>query len=149
VLGRALLPSLRDTQCPDGSWSAYWWKTDAMVTCMAAQTLSALPSAQRRVSRAIDWARAQALHRASVFDQAWFARLLNLGGTADRCAAVRLLASMARQQLADGSWTSGAQMLFPSPCDTRRPPDATPILDDRRVFTTAAALRAIDAISLS
>jgi hypothetical protein len=149
VMGRALLPLLRNTQRPDGSWSAYWWTTDAMVTCMAAQALSALPSTQRRVCRAIAWARTQAMHQASVFDQAWFAQLQNLGGTADRIAAVGLLVCMARQQLADGSWPSGAQLLMPMPCELRRPPDAAPILDARRVFTTAAALRAIDAISIS
>jgi hypothetical protein len=146
VLGSALWPVLESSQGVDGSWGAYWWKTDAMSTALAAEALS--QAAPEAVERAVAWGRDRlTADELTAFDLAWLVRLLRLGGSEDRAAAHAAAGRLAAMQLADGGWPAGAQMLFPAPDTLEREPGAAVYLDEYRVFTTAAALAALSPLS--
>jgi hypothetical protein len=140
----ALSAHLRGAQSPDGSWSAYWWKDDAFSTALAVEALAGDASATGHRARAIAWARDQSPGTGSAFHQAWLAHILMTGSAADQRLAGEAAIALAEEQRADGSWASGAAMLFPAPSQAARDPSGAAVLDDRRVFTTASVLVALE-----
>ncbi|MGN6819793.1 MAG: hypothetical protein ACTHJR_14095 [Sphingomonas sp.] len=136
-----LLASLRGAQAADGSWRAYWWRHDVYSTALAIEALAAVEA--DGLGRALAWMRAQRPDNA--FDLAWQMLALRHGGPADRDAASDLADRLAADQLADGSWSAGADMLFPDPATPHRAPEATCYPDLRRTYTTASALLALEA----
>jgi hypothetical protein len=140
----ALSAYLRGAQGLDGSWGAYWWKGDVFSTALAVEALKGDPAATRPIARAVGWARTRSQNAGSAFDRAWLACILMQGAAADKKAARVLSLDLAREQRADGSWTSGAGMLFPDPSQPARDPIGATILDDRRVFTSASVLVALN-----
>jgi hypothetical protein len=145
-LGATLLGLLRQSQAPDGRWIAYWWQNDIYSTALAAEALAQDPSAAAQRERAVAWGRTQGAHGLPAFDRAWLARLLLQGEEEDRRAAAALVAALAAEQLADGSWTAGAGLLVPDPWLLDRETSPKTYLDQRRVFTTASVLMAIAAV---
>jgi len=141
-----LLGHMRSEQTPEGNWSSYWWRTDSFATALAVQALGG-PEGMLHRRRAIDWARNRLVDdRNSAFDRAWLIRILHAGGPTERDQARRLCVVLAEEQGIDGSWTAGAEMLFPSPCAHVRSEGDNVILDHRAIFTTASVLMAIEEI---
>lgn len=142
----ALSTLLRAGQSPEGCWRAYWWRNDIFSTALAVEALASEGAAAEQIRRAVSWARRQLPAGGSAFDRAWLVRILLYGSEEDRSHAETLAAALASDQRADGSWPSGAFMLFPSPSKVARDPGAALVLDDRRVFTTASVLMAIGSV---
>jgi len=140
----ALTAYLRGAQGPDGSWRAFWWKGDAFSTALALQALKGDASAAANLERGVRWARTRSDTPASAFDRAWLADSLMRGGGDDRKVARALLLELAHEQRPDGSWASGAAMLFPDPSQVAREPIGATFLDDQRLFTTASVLVALN-----
>lgn len=142
ILPDRLIPLLRQSQQADGSWTPYWWRTPAYPTALAAEALAAHGDGAA-VDRAVAWARAQDPAAQSPFCAAAIARVLIAGG--DRAGAEDILAGLVRRQLSDGSWTTGADMIWPRPDQMDGHADFVDVPDDRRVFTTAGVLLAFAA----
>jgi hypothetical protein len=141
----ALSACLLEGQEADGSWSAYWWKGNVFSTALAVEALGDSPVATEHCRRAFAWARGLPPNSGSAFDRAWLTTLLLQGSSMDVAAAEKMALALASEQLADGGWAPGAAMLFPSPAQSVRDPSGVPVLDERRVFTTASALIALSA----
>lgn len=141
----ALTACLLQGQDANGSWNAYWWKGNVFSTALAVEALAHSPEATEHRRRAFVWARGIPPHSGSAFDRAWLTTLLLQGSSTDVAAAETMALGLAGEQLADGSWAPGAAMLFPSPGQKVRDPSDVPVLDERRVFTTASALIALGA----
>ncbi len=138
--GTGLCDALRDRQRADGSWQAHWWRSDVFVTALAMDALAASVD-PRPVKRALGWLRAQ--RPDSAFDRAWQALALRHGDKQDHATARALVVSLLAEQREDGSWASGAEMLFPAPWQQGRDGNATIYPDVRRNMTTASVLRAL------
>jgi hypothetical protein len=133
---------LRDGQSPDGSWRAYWWRTDALATALAVQALAAETSGAEACRRALEWAHRQSPLARSAFDRGWLAQILICGDANDRDCARHILTGLAQEQSADGGWDAGAELLLPHPSRPDREESLIPFLDVRRLFTTASVLAA-------
>ncbi|WP_188580695.1 terpene cyclase/mutase family protein [Tistrella bauzanensis] len=146
LLPDQLIPLLRRSQAPDGSWTPYWWRTPAYPTALAAEAL-AMQGDEAAVGRAVAWAKAQDLAALSPFCVAAIARIVIAGG--DHGAARDILAGLLRTQLSDGSWAVGADMIWPRPDQApdhmESQADIIDVPDDRRIFTTAGVLLAFAA----
>jgi hypothetical protein len=170
AIGAGARRHLRASQRSDGSWRPYWWSDAAYATALAAEALASRgsPSDATRVGAAVAWAAqrvgpdgavtAQALEGPAPFATAWVIRALGLGagegapgvaleGDAKRArdALERATAWLVRNQRADGSWRSSADMWVP-PRDAlpdELPKGAILYFDERRIFTTAVALSAL------
>ncbi|MBA73885.1 MAG: hypothetical protein CMO30_01140 [Tistrella sp.] len=142
ILPDQLIPLLRQSQQADGSWTPYWWRTPAYPTALAAEALAAHGDGAA-VDRAVTWARMQDPAAQSPFCAAAIARVLIAGG--DRARAGDILAELLRRQLSDGSWMTGADMIWPRPDQMDGHTDFLDVPDDRRVFTTAGVLLAFAA----
>lgn len=142
-LDGALSRHLRTAQSAEGWWGAYWWKGNVFSTALALEALAGDASAAGHCARAVAWARSLLPAEGSAFDRAWLAYILMRGSDADRRGAKDLAIALAEEQRADGSWASGAAMLFPDPSQPARDPSGAAVFDDRRVFTTAAVLVAL------
>lgn len=129
-------------QDPDGSWRAYWWRTDVFATALAVDALAVGESGAEACRRALDWAHRQAPLAGSAFDRAWLARMLTRGNGSDLDAARRILTGLAYEQGADGGWAAGAELLLPHPSRLDRDEGLIPYLDVRRLFTTASVVAA-------
>ena len=147
VLSGPPLDFLRAAQ-QDGVWRAYWWVHPAYVTALAAEVLSSAsqPGDRERLASACASARGW-LHRPeenlSAFDLAFCLRVCLAGRAPAEAAAAaeRLL----RLQQPDGGWPKGAVLLVPPPwarVTDRR--DGDRLLDHARVFSTAAAVAALN-----
>lgn len=145
-----LEPFLRTSQSGNGSWTAYWWRTDAFSTGLAVDALvvdavAGEAASSKAVERALAWARAQSSGQA--FDRAWVARILASGDGDDRKAAGSLLGALAREQEADGGWAASASLLLPHPSHLTRHKELAPYLDIRRLFTTASVVAAMTVLA--
>jgi hypothetical protein len=146
VLPGRLASFLRASQGSDGSWRAYWWRTDVFGTALAVDALAGDEDAAYVRGRALCWARRQAPLARSAFDRAWLANILIHGDGSDRDAARFILTGLAQEQSADGGWAAGAELLLPHPSQLDRDQNLVPFLDVRRVFTTASVLAAFTAL---
>ena len=149
---------VRSQQCPDGSWSSYWWTSPHYTTLQAAE-LAALLADQDAVGRAADWAL-----RGQADDGAWsapgaatsaFATALSLSlllnARASSDAAERGILRLAALQDEDGGWPSHPIMRIPLPGDVE--PDkqrrwrlggrGIVVRDQHRTFTSAACVAAL------
>lgn len=142
LLPDRLIPLLQRNQTADGSWRPYWWRSPAYPTALAAEALAAQGD-RVAVGRAVAWARGQDPAAQSPFCAAAIARVLIAGG--DRAGAEDILAGLVPLQLSDGSWTTGADMIWPRPEQMDGHADFLDVPDDRRVFTTAGVLLAFAA----
>jgi len=143
----ALLPDplralLRSQQRPEGNWTAYWWRNDIYATALAVQALDG-PDAAPIGRPACDWAQKQRGHARSAFDRAWLSLILASGEGPCRRQAREICLELASEQRDDGSWRSGAEMLFPRPDARHRSDRDSVILDHRCLYTTASVLMAI------
>jgi hypothetical protein len=144
----AIGPYLREAQ-RDGRWPAYWWSHDAYATALSVEFLAAAKGDgdAKRVAEAVEaasrWAGKTSGTCLSVFDAAWCLRTLCAGSTPSASAAA-VAESLIERQDADGSWPSSACLKVPMPgaTDPARQ-DALLIPDQRRIFTTAAAIGAL------
>lgn len=142
LLPDRLIPLLQRNQAADGSWRPYWWRSPAYPTALAAEALAAHGD-RAAVDRAVAWARRQDPAAQSPFRAAAIARVLIAGG--DRAGAGDVLAGLLSRQLSDGSWMTGADMIWPRPDQMDGHMDFLDVPDDRRVFTTAGVLLAFAA----
>ena len=149
---------VRSQQCPDGSWSSYWWTSPHYTTLQAAE-LAALLADQDAVGRAADWAL-----RGQADDGAWsapgaatsaFATALSLSlllnARASSAAVERGILRLAALQDEDGGWPSHPIMRIPLPGDVE--PDkrrrwrlggrGIVVRDQHRTFTSAACVAAL------
>lgn len=146
LLGTGALNALRRNQSASGAWQAYWWQTDVFATALAAESLLAVPhpANQENIARAINWAASQNDNEAvSAFDLAWRLRLTLLVGSSAPGEVTRRVTRLLDLQQPDGGWPAGAPMLFPSPCQIARAPDAPLCIDQQRNFTTASVQAAL------
>lgn len=141
---------LRRRQRPEGSWQAYWWRSDFFATALAAEALGEASNPDRagedraRVRRAVEWAFSQDLAGQTAFDVAWAIRLASLEPDAvARGRVTDAAGQLLSRQLGDGSWPAGAAMLFPRPWQAERSSDDEVGLDQDRCFTTAAVVGAL------
>jgi hypothetical protein len=148
---------LLERQQPEGHWSDYWWLQPYYPTYMVIEVLAGLDGTEEALHRAGEWLTAR-----QSSDGGWpyepvtcnafatalaVSSLLRLGGAAwsEIERGVRWLVD---HQNADGSFPPGAMMTVPPP-ETVTPPSGIArlflpnVLDDRRLFTTAAAVRAL------
>ncbi|MFL6858893.1 MAG: prenyltransferase/squalene oxidase repeat-containing protein [Allosphingosinicella sp.] len=146
-----LEPFLRARQSDDGSWPAYWWRTDTFSTALAVDALDEGRAGgpgeigAEACRRAIGWARGQSPERMTTFERAWLAFILAHGVEEDREAAALILTGLAREQGTDGGWDAGAELLLPHPSELTRKAGSAVYLDVRRLFTTASVLASINA----
>jgi hypothetical protein len=145
----ALLPALLDVltreQMADGCWRPHWWRSPAYATALAAEALAA-GGRREAVKAAVGWAAAAADTVTGAFETASLARVLALGGEAERASARKLLAGLAGSQAQDGGWASNAVMLVPAPQKAAASAGDRAVADDRRIFTTACVLTAIGSL---
>lgn len=141
VIGEPATTWLLGEQSADGSWASYWWRTDYFATALSLDALSEHPLADGARAQVLAWARQRECDATSVFDRAWLLYMLARLGAREGAGRIAHMLTVA--QRSDGSWDSGAHMLFPHPSEHRRRDDAPIVIDDRRVFTASAALLAL------
>lgn len=146
LLPERLTDYLLSTQDAGGAWRAYWWRTDAFATALAAEGLAQVEAAGESISKAAAWARGQAAAAGGAFDRAWLIRLLLRGGPEDRAQARAMAHALAAEQHLDGGWDASAEMLFPDPGELRRHAHVPVVPDERRLFTAASALLALASV---
>lgn len=165
----ALLKFLLERQRPDGSWRSYWWIEDEYATALAARAIAA--RAPDAVERAIRWGvgrvredgsvRSDIAPRGSAFACALVIQLLLLRADRQdvRHAIERAVDWLVRHARSDGSWQGCAGLRVPFP-DMLAPDtyegwklghriEGAITLDQNNLFTTATALRALDAWTTS
>lgn len=148
VLDGALDGSLLGGQSSDGSWEAYWWRSDALATALAVHSLRRVEGSQEALARALGWARRQG-STSSPFDIAWLVQILCAGGDEDRRLAAGLAETLLAQQEEDGGWPASASMLFPAPSVRSRGASSPCVFDERRCFTSASVLMALSELTRS
>jgi hypothetical protein len=145
---------LRRTQTEAGNWHGYWWGDSEYPTLLAVQALAAWgeDEDEPRIDAAAKWV-AQCCPTSSAFALACRVRIL---AVRNREAATRLASTLVEMQNSDGSWPSSALMRIPPPhiVDPESAPTwsldrkgfASLRLDQNRLYTTATALEALQAI---
>ncbi|HEX8484510.1 prenyltransferase/squalene oxidase repeat-containing protein [Sphingomonas sp.] len=146
VIGQPLNAFLLSAQDTDGTWPAYWWRSDAFSSALAAQSLAQVAGTGESVARAVAWARGQVASESAAFARAWLIALLLRGGTKDRGQARALAVALAAEQRSDGGWDASAAMLFPDPAEIHRRPGMPVVPDERRLFTAASTLLAFSSL---
>jgi squalene cyclase len=149
---------VRSQQCPDGSWSSYWW-TSPHYTTLQAVELAVLLADHDAVGRAAEWAL-----RSQADDGAWsapgaatsaFATALSLSlllnARASGHPVERAIWRLAALQEDDGGWPSHPIMRIPLPGDVE--PDkrrrwrlggrGLVVRDQHRTFTSAVCVAAL------
>ena len=145
MLPGTLTDLLCATQAPEGFWPAYWWRGNAFATALAVEALAGEEAAEDARRRAMAWAKRQAPLAGSAFERASLVQILSRGEADDVETARTILTSLFDEQSSDGGWESGAALLLPHPSEAHPKEDLEPFLDVRRLFTTAAVLKAITA----
>lgn len=134
---RAWLRSARQ----DRGWSSYWWDHDAYATGLAVEQLAGehLEGTAAAVQVVEAWLAGPA-EALTAFDLAWSLRALVAAGVDGTATAERLRAL----QQADGGWPAGARLRVPMPGAVHAGAASTHhVIDQRRNFTTAAAVGAL------
>ena len=147
LLGSLPLRRLHETQNNDGSWTAYWWRSPALSTALAAEALASVTEHRASVDRAILWAWSYRSSAPSAWIDAWIIRILRLGNASDQQEAHRRAEALARRQLEDGSWPSSTDIVS-TDTDDRIGSTARNIEEPYRIFTTAAVLMALTALGV-
>jgi squalene-hopene/tetraprenyl-beta-curcumene cyclase len=142
---------LARTQEAAGFWRAYWWPDLEYATAHAVESFVRAGVQPEAAGRAVRWLRQNGRNR-SPFALALRVLGLSKAGASDSEAALQALIAL---QLADGSWPESARMQIPPPClkdpqiqwnwDEHGNGIGSVIVDRKRIFTTATAVRAISA----
>lgn len=132
-----------------GFWTGYWWADREYATACAIESLSRFGTGQDLVERALGWLTGRP-NPCSPFALAL--RVLGVA-KAGRAFCETSLKELLDLQLADGSWPASARLRIPPPnlkdpriqwnWDARGNGIGSIVLDQRRIFTTATALRAL------
>lgn len=143
-LESAPLPYLRTGQREDGGWRGYWWQSDRYTTGLAAEALATTGDIEdgHRVQQAIGATRAWLKREggtASPFETAWALRTLLLRPMDEPEHSATLANLLVTSQLEDGSWRASAALAIPN-----RQGDIVQAIDNRRCFTTASVLGALE-----
>lgn len=126
---------------PDGTWPAYWWRGRHYSTYWNRVMLAALDRPAPRLATASD---EPSRTVETAFDLAWVLALAVLDGDPPGAtgALARLLVARQRE---DGGWPGGPDLRVTAPSCHR--PWVSPLgaryEDDRRLITTASAVRAL------
>lgn len=144
---------LRCAQSPEGAWSGYWWADPEYATALAVEALSMNP--EREDLQAIALARKWAESSRTISSPFVLALRLLVGVHTGLSAFDGDLESLLDLQFADGSWGSSARLRQPAPfvsdpdkCwywDYSHEGFMCIRRDQCRVFTTATAVRALNA----
>ena len=139
------------TQEPAGFWRAYWWADYEYATAHAIESFQRIGGQHDATEQALRWLRQ---NRRSASPFALALRLLGMSA-AKVPEADAALQELLELQLPDGSWPSSARMQIPPPYvknpqtqwnwDERGESIGSIIVDRKRIFTTATAVRAISA----
>jgi hypothetical protein len=142
---------LVEAQRADGSWHSYWWEVDAFATALAAQSCTDSKSRERAGAWAL--ARLEDSSWCGAFELAnLIAITIHAGMKRDARVAMAVETLIALQEN-NGQWPASARMRVPDPGDSN-PDDRTDwseggriegaiVIDQRGIFTTATALRAL------
>lgn len=154
---------LRLSQKKDGSWKGYWWEDDEYPTALAVRALAdyGIKEDRSRLEKAAGWALRQFGRRGVVFSKARgadstfaTAGALHILTAADIRPIPHDLISQSAlwllsHQRTDGSWPASAWLRIP-PAHIIRPRKNTKgmfaVLDQKRIFTTATVLSALEAV---
>jgi hypothetical protein len=147
---QVLLAAQRD----DGSWHSYWWEVDAFATALATAVCGDTQSRDRAATWALN-----RLENPRSLDAFELANLITIvvhaGLQADERLRSGVLALLDLQNQ-NGQWPASARMRVPDPGDAD--PDqraqwleggrieGAVVIDQRGVFTTATALRALTSL---
>jgi len=134
-----------------GFWNGYWWADAEYATSHALESLARGGTGRESLDLGASWL-AGSLGRRSPFGLALRAFGIAKAGHDNFEPALQELLT---QQLADGSWRASARLRIPPPnlkdpriqwnWDEENPGIGSLLLDQRRIFTTATALRALSA----
>jgi hypothetical protein len=139
------------TQQKAGFWRAYWWADDEYATAHAVESLTATCRFDEAVRRGAAWLRDKC-HSHSPFSLAL--RVLGIAKAGEPGFEPTLKELLALQK-EDGSWSPSARLRIPAPFlkephvqwnwDEQGNGIGCIMLDHRRIFTTATAVRALSA----
>jgi hypothetical protein len=150
VIAPHVLPA---AQREDGSWHSYWWEVDAFATALATEACTD----QQARARAGAWAlqRLENPGACGAFELANLIATLVHSSAMDDPRWAKALDALLALQESNGQWPASARMRVPDPGDPD--PDrhgewleggrieGAVVVDQRGVFTTATALRALTA----
>ncbi|HZS55169.1 MAG TPA: hypothetical protein VFA65_12250 [Bryobacteraceae bacterium] len=141
---------LANTQQKAGFWRAYWWADDEYATAHAVESLAATGDFDEAVQRGASWLKDR--HSRSSFTLALQVLGMAKGGEQHFETALDDLLAL---QNDDGSWPPSARLRIPAPFlkephlqwnwDEGGNGIGCIMVDHRRVFTTATAVRALSA----
>ena len=142
---------LVEAQREDGSWHSYWWEVDAFATALAVQSCTDANSRERAGAWAL--ARLDDPGSYGAFELANLIAIAVHAGVKSDEPVSKAVATLITLQEANGQWPASARMRVPDPGD-QHPDDRTNwteggriegaiVIDQRGIFTTATALRAL------
>jgi hypothetical protein len=136
-LGDTPLIALRASQCVDGSWQGYWWKSNFYTTAHAAEALylHGDDHDRDRFTAAADWMSQQLNATEAPFDQAMMLRLFTLQPETYSKQIKELTQKLLGSQLIDGSWQASADLSIDNAAG-----ETLSALDNSRLLTSATVL---------